>query len=351
MHMSLLHGCIDYIKRNEDRFYIILAVLIFTEGVVLLEYRVYWWIPLIAVPALGAVLLIWKNHRVIIKVLISIIVVIIASAFSMLSATSFSNSASSGIAAPLGIISGAFLFILCSYCFDTNASRWTALQVATIAAFIVSYSFIVLGSVAMMVSSIITMMVVGSLWMLLANAWNRRSSGMPVRPRNIQGYMTEKMREALGNGWNVAVSDTKYPFHVAVKDDDDRLFVFVPLDFAHRLYVHRKRGIVYRNRKVGEYFYKVLSYARHKTDENAVILIEDWTGTSESYETMAIPVKDSESSHEYTRIIDMSQNNSDIRNDIQDIMDTFDYKGISEKRSSHIMDSLSKNNKWKKDNK
>jgi hypothetical protein len=156
----------------------------------------------------------------------------------------------------------------------------------------------------------------------------------------------------LGKDWNVETSDSKYPFHIARKNDDDRLFVFIPLDFATHIYVHRRRGLVYRNRRIGEYLYKVLAYARHRTHEDAVILIEDWTGTSESYEYIAIPIRDSQSAHEYTRIIDMSQSSKAIRNDIQDIMMTFDYKGISDKKSSSIMNTLSsKNNKGKRDNK
>ena len=350
--MDIKDRLFAYLRRNSDRLYIILALFIFAEGVVLLEYTRYWWIPLLSLPVCAICILLWKNHKVVIKFIISMVFILIASAFSMLSATSFSNSSSSGLLAPAGIITGSLLFILCSYFYDTNASRWTALQISVILAFIASYSMLVFGSMAMMITSIITMLIVGSLWMLLSNAWNRRSSGMPVRPRSIPSYMTSKLSNALGKDWIVETSDSKYPFHVARKNDDDRLFVFIPLEFSTHIYMHRRKGLVYRNRRIGEYLYKVLAYARHRTHENAVILIEDWSGTSESYEDIAIPISDSQSAHEYTRIIDMSQSPQTIRNDIQDIMMTFDYKGISDKKSSYIMNALSStNNNGKRDNK
>lgn len=320
--------------RNEGIISALSAFFIITEGLALLFYPSRWWVPFVALAVVLVIALSWSNHRMVIKAAVTLLVLAFVASFSMLATVSFTGDAGRSLVVPLSFILGLSLLLLITYMgLDTGASRWNAAQSALIVAFIVSYMLLPAGPTAMMVSVIVVMLIVGCLWMKLMPLWSSRSSGMPSRPGAIEERHTERLAAALGSKWHVVVrTDLKHPLHVACKDGDGRLLVLIPLDFSSPLHVSRRRGLTYRGRGVRKYLYSVLAYARAHTSENAITVIEDFYGGSEYFgKIIQLPLPDSQASHENTVIIDMSGSLKGISDDIEHIMETFDYPEVPRK--------------------
>lgn len=310
------------------------ALFIVAEGFTLLSTPSRWWVPVIALAAVSVVILSWSNHRMIIKAAVTLLILAFTASFSMLATVSFTGDAGRSLVVPLSFILGLSLLLLITYMgFDTGASRWNAAQVSLIVAFVASYMLLPAGPMAMMATVVITMIITGCVWMKLAPMWSSRSGGMPSRPDMIEERHTERLATALGDQWHVVVrTDLKHPLHVACKDGDGRLLVLIPLDFSSPLHVSRRHGLTYRGRGVRKYLYSVLAYARAHTSENAITVIEDFYGGSEYFgKIIQLPLPDSQTSHENTVIIDMSGSLKGISDDIEHIMETFDYPRLSGK--------------------
>lgn len=276
----------------------------------------------------------------IIKAGVTLLILAFVASFSMLATVSFTGDAGRSLVVPLSFVLGLSLLLLITYIgLDTGASRWNAAQMSLIVAFVVSYMLLTAGPTVMMASVLISMIITGCLWMKLAPMWASRSGGMPSRPDMIEERHTERLSVALGGGWHVTVrTDLKYPLHVARKDGDGRLLVLIPMDFASPLRMGRKHGLTYRGRGMEKYLYSVLAYARAHTAENAITIIEDLTGGSEYFgKIIRIPIPDSQTSHENTSIIDLSGSLKDISNDIEGIMETFDYPEVPERTARKAM--------------
>ena len=316
------------------------SAFIVLEGFALLFQPAKWWIPVLAFLAMSAIALSWRNHRVIIKAAITVIILAATASLSMVSAVAYSGSAEKAVIVPMAFLLGLCGFLLITYItLDTGASRWTAAQIALIVAFVFTYMAVPAGLNAMMSTAIVSIVLIGCAWMRFAPMWVNRKTNMPGRPTMIERRFTGKLTKALGDKWDVVTrDDLKYPIHVAVREGDDRLFVFIPMDFSTKLYEHRRKGLTYRNRSVEHYLYAVLAQVRSQTSDDAVMILEDLAGMSGYFgRVIALPVPDSEISHEYTSIIDLSGSTTEIRDDIDRIMDTFDYKGVSKRTRQRAM--------------
>lgn len=323
-----------FAHRNAGIISALATLFIIFEGLTMVFVPSKWWIPIIALLVLSVIALSWSNHRMIIKAAVTILILAFVASFSMLAAVSFTGDAGRSLVVPLSFVLGLSLLLLITYIgLDTGASRWNAAQLSLIVAFVVSYMLLTAGPMVMMASVLISMIITGCLWMKLAPMWASRSGGMPSRPDMIEERHTERLTVALGDQWHVtARTDLKHPLHVARKDGDGRLLALIPMDFASPLHMGRKHGLTYRGRKAEKYLYSVLAYARAHTAENAITIIEDLTGTSEYFgKIIRIPVPDSQTSHENTVIIDLSGSLKEIGDDIEGIMDTFDYPEVPER--------------------
>lgn len=326
--------------RNAGLVSVTVSAFIVIEGFTLLFQPAKWWIPVLIFLGISVIVLSWRNHKVIIKAAITLLILAATASLSMVSAVAYSGSAEKAVIVPMAFLLGLCGFLLITYVtLDTGASRWTAAQVSLIVAFILTYMAVPAGLNAMMATAVVSIVLVGCAWMKFAPMWGNRRTNMPERPTVIEKRFTKKLTGVLGDKWKVVTrEDLKYPIHVAVREGDDRLFVFIPMDFATELYEHRRKGLTYRNRSVEHYLYSVLAQVRSQTSENAITIIEDISGISGYFgRTIIIPVPDSEMSHEYTSIIDMSGSVAEIRDDIDRIMDTFDYKGVSKKTIQKAM--------------
>lgn len=326
--------------RNAGVVSAVVSVFIVVEGVVLLFSPSKWWAPLLLLLALSAVVLSWRDHKVIIKAAVTVAILAVAASLSMVAAVAYSGSAEKAIMVPLAFVLGLSAFLLVTYIgLDTGASRWTAAQISLILAFVLTYMSVPGGLTVMAVVAAVTVIAGGSLWMLLAPMWATRSAGMPERPTMLEDRTTRKLERALGEGWTMTVrDDLKRPLHVAMKEGDGRLYVFIPMYFASEVRERRKTGITYRHRGMGRYLYAVLAKTRAQTAEDAVTIIEDINGASDYFgKTIPVPIPDSETGHEYTSILDMSGSVADIRGDIDRIMHTFDYKDVPEKAARKAM--------------
>lgn len=328
--------------RNAGLVSVAVSAFIVLEGFAILFQPAKWWIPILMFLAISVIALSWRNHRVIIKAAITVVILAATASLSMVSAVAYSGSAEKAVIVPMAFLLGLCGFLLITYItFDTGASRWTAAQVALIVAFILTYMAVPAGLNAMMAAAVVSIILVGCAWMRFSPMWVNRKTNMPGRPTVMEKRFTRKLTKVLGDKWEVATrDDLKHPIHVAVREGDDRLFVFIPMDFSTELYEHRRKGLTYRNRSVEHYLYSVLAQVRSQTSEDAVMIIEDLSGISGYFgHIIALPVPDSEISHEYTSIIDLSGSVAEIRDDIDHIMDTFDYKGVSKKTRQKAMGS------------
>lgn len=329
-----------FAHRNAGIISALATLFIIFEGLTMVFVPSKWWIPIIGLLVLSVIFISWSNHRMIIKAGVTLLILAFVASFSMLATVSFTGDAARSLVVPLSFVLGLSLLLLITYIgLDTGASRWNAAQISLIVAFVVSYMLLTAGPTVMMASVLISMIITGCLWMKLAPMWASRSGGMPSRPDMIEERHTERLSVALGDEWHVTVrTDLKHPLHVARKDGDGRLLVLIPMDFASPLRMGRKHGLTYRGRGVEKYLYSVLAYARAHTAENAITIIEDLTGGSEYFgKIIRIPVPDSQTSHENTSIIDLSGSLKEISNDIEGIMETFDYPEVPERTARKAM--------------
>lgn len=330
-----------FMKKNSGVLYTLLALFILTEGIALSKFTNYWWIPLIAMLALTAITFVWLTSKVIVKAMISLAALVVTASFQMLFATAFSTVPVQAMIVPASTVCAFFVFICISYLIDTNVSRWMAAIDGCVMAFIASYVFISYGLIPSSIAGIAGMIIGGIAWMLMKNAWQRRTGTMPARPRTLDSNKTIAIRDAMKNDYDfVSYDKCRYPFYVLLPkednaDNDNRVIVIQPLDFKTNLVSSAKRGLIYHYRKVGEYFYRVASYCRSRVDSNAIILFGDTTGTLTTHEIVGIDMADS--AHAYNvGIVDISTGRRRMREDINAMIARFDYPDASDRTLRRI---------------
>lgn len=337
-HHGLRYGLRIFMKRNSEMLYIVLALFIFTEGIALFKFTSFWWVPLIAFIGIMALMIAWKSTKSVIKSVISIIVLGLCLAFQMMFASSFSNSAITGLLLPSITLCAFFIFICISYMIDTNVSRWTAAMMGTVAAFMISYGFLFFGLIPSSIASAASMLLFGLLWMFGRNAFQRRSSKMPARPTSLDSTHSMKIHEALSDDFDVIDYDKcKYPFYVLLPKDSDtgKIVILQPLDFTTRIVESARRGLIYHNRRIGEYLYRVASYARSRIDENAIVLICDWSGQLKTYDILGIEMSDSNNRYNIG-LINMSRSRKNVRNDIIGMVNRFVYPAAKKRTVNRL---------------
>ena len=319
-----------FILRHDGAFYGLLALFIATEGVVLLNYRQYWWIPLLMVPVLIIIMMAWRHYKVIVKVIMTMVIMFIIASFMMVFSSSYSSSTIKGLTVPLSMITGTSIFLLISYYIDTNVSRWTSAQMSICASLITTYMMMPLGLMGMSITAGLTVIIIGVILMFTMNAWNRRAKGMPVRLRSLRDSDTIRIKKALGSDWMIREEKSyRYPFYVLMRKGDDRMLALIPLDFDYSIKESNRRGLLYKRRRIGEYLYKVISYVRRRTDNNIIPIIIDHEGRSDAKDIIGIRIKDSNEACVYTKIIDISKPFSFITSDINNAIQDFDYPSAS----------------------
>lgn len=328
------------IKKNAGILSILASLLILTEGIAIFRYPSWWWLPITVVGVLSAIVLIWHNARIVIKVGMSFAILLVISAFQMLIASSFVVDATQGLVLPSITILASIVFLIVASLFRTNVSKWTALQVSLIVAFMLSYAALPAGLIAAGIVSFISLIGTGCLWMSLRNMWARRKGSMPERPTTLLDYQKTKILDSIkGTKWRLAeYSKSKYPFYVLYRETDGKMIVLQSLDFRHSINESQKRGLTYRYRKIEEYFIKVMLYCQYRTDPNAIVLFMDWTGALKLHDIIRLNEIDSNSAY-YVGLLDMSKTRRNISKDIEDMSRRFSYpraKQGSVKRFEHF---------------
>lgn len=318
-----------FIKKNSEMLSILLALFILTEGIAVVKFTQYWWIPVIVIGGLTILTFLWKNSKATLKAIIAIIIMAVVISFQMLFGTSYSMSSVQAIIIPAFTMSAFFIFICISYMIDTNVSRWSAVISGLILGFIFSYAFITLGLFMSALMSAVGIILGGIIWMFTNNMVARRTGSMPARPKMLQSNQTSLLKESLRNDYDVIeYTKCKYPFYILLDknkpDDDTNVIIMQPLEFKTAIIESSKRGLVYHHRKIGEYFYKVATYSRSRTDSNAIILFGDWSGTLKKYGIIGIDMVDSNNVYSIG-LINMSQGRKRIRKDITDMISRFSY--------------------------
>lgn len=317
-----------FIRKNSEMLSILLALFILTEGIAVFKFTKYWWVPVIVIGGLTILTFLWKNSKATLKAIIAIIIMAVVISFQMLFGTSYSMSSVEAIIIPAFTMSAFFIFICISYLIDTNVSRWSASIAGLILGFILSYAFITLGLFMSALASAIGIILGGIIWMLTNNMVARRTGSMPARPRMLQSNQTSLLRESLKNDYDVIeYTKCKYPFYILLdknKPDDTNVIIMQPLEFRTAIVESSKRGLVYHHRKIGEYFYRVATYSRSRTDSNAIILFGDWSGTLKKYDIIGIDMVDSNNVYSIG-LINMSQGRKRIKKDITDMISRFSY--------------------------
>lgn len=322
-----------FLKRNAEMLYILLALFVFAEGIAITKMPRWWWIPIAGGLAMLALAVAWRSSKSILKAMLSLCVLAVAAAFQMLFATAYTGLPDVAVLVPATLVCSYFIFISVSYMMDTNVSRWGAGCMGVLAGFIASYGSIAGGIMPSCIGAGVGMMLGGIIWMHVRNIWQRRSQGMPLRPRVLDGNKTRLLKDALKDDYDVIeYTKGKYPFWMLLPKDGrkDKMAVIQPLDFQTHLVDSASRGLTYRHRRVGEYFYKVASYCRSRTDPNAVIMFADCTGALKMHDIIGIELADSNEPY-HVGLVDISNKERTVRNDIIETMNRFVYPVASER--------------------
>ena len=322
-----------FLKRNAEMLYILLALFIFTEGIALTKLPRWWWVPVVGDLAVLALIIAWRSSKSILKALFSFCVLVFATAFQMLFATAYTGLPNVGVLVPATMVCAYFIFISISYMIDTNVSRWGAGGMGVLAGFIASYGLIAGGIIPSCIGAGAGMILGGIIWMHARNLWQRRSYNMPLRPRTLDGSKTKLLRDSLKNDYDVLeYTKGRYPFWMLLPKNGgkDKIAVIQPLGFQTHLVDSAKRGLTYRHRRIGEYFYKVASYCRSRTDSNAVIMFADCSGTLKIHDIIGIEMADSNDPY-HVGLVDISNRQRTVRNDIIETMNRFVYPVANER--------------------
>lgn len=321
-----------FAKKNAEALYILLSFFILTEGVALTKFTSYFWLPIVISLALLAITISWKNYKFIIKSAVSFAILLGVSAFQMIFATAYSRNPNIGLLVPAATVCSYFVFICISYMIDTNVSRWNSASIGCMFAFVSSYFFLMGGIIPSAFASMLTLMVLGCIWMLIRNRFSSRASNMPKRSRIIDSYQFRKINDSLSADYDVeAFEKCKYPFYVFLPKNDNesgKVIILLPLEFTTHIVNSLKRGLTYNNRKVGDYFYRVASYCKSRVCSDAVVLFGDFSGILKTYDIVGVEIADS-SEKLNIGLINLSNGRRRIRNDIITMINRFIYPAIN----------------------
>lgn len=229
---DFLESLIETFKSNGTLFTGLAVALIILTGLTLVNTPEYWWIIAIAVLVFGAIIFLFMNARVVIKISLSIVIVVLLSAEAFRFGSLFDQHSSGGLLWMCGVWFGFFALMAYSYLSNSGASRWGALMFSTVFGYATTF-VISLSELIPMNLAIILGIIVQSLIFVLIYKGSRKTryakDRMPINEYTER--IEEKVLKAADeSGWNITPIKNKKTGNSGFLIWDERAYYLHPID-------------------------------------------------------------------------------------------------------------------------
>lgn len=315
--------------KNRTMITIMIAVFIVVEGSVAWFYPSQWWKPVIAAASVSVVLILWRNMKAAFKCVVSLGLTIMMAALAVQSGYAYGGMNTAALWGT-AVLTGWALAVLISYVAHPMTSRWTISLVSAAMGFMMGYTFMPAGMIAIGLASVL-----GAIFMeasfLLGEALRRKMGAFkPAKEWQIKEYgRLQKTMKSLWPGMKAVGLKILGTWSTTVwYGVNCPTIVMIPLDLTESFRDTKRWGLVYRHRNIQPMAVWLITKAARIVREPApVVVFVDQNGVNEaskgSAETMGFKLNDS-INYVYAGILDGSETSvSALRKTMTDLVKRF----------------------------
>lgn len=316
-----------FVHANANILTIAAVCLIVFEGSVIWFYPDRWWQPLIALLALLALAIAWKNLKVVVKFLLSIGITIIIAAMAIQSGYYLTKTTIGGSTWGLSILSTWALSVFLSYIIVSTRSRWGVALSASIIGFFVSYAFMSLGvlpiAIACITSGTLATIIISKSDLLQVNYKRAFKLMDDWNHKRIDDVMASLWPGMTGTTWRI----NKHGSGVIYHGEGCPTIVIIPIDLDESFELTARHGLTYHGRDVRRKILWLESKTLASTGDTApVIILADVNSmnkqTSGSYSVISVPRVDS-TSMSYVGVLDVAGSKRQLHDRIAGLVGQF----------------------------
>lgn len=297
--------------KNRTMITIITAVFIVVEGSVAWFYPTQWWKPVLAVSSVSAVLILWRNMKAAFKCALSLGLTIMMAALAVQSGYAYGGMNTAALWGT-AVLTGWALAVLISYIVHPMTSRWTISLVSAAVGFMMGYTFMPTGMIAIGIASVL-----GAIFMetaFLIGEALRRKMGLfkPAKEWQVKEYgRLQKTMKSLWPGMKAVGLKILGTWSTTVwYGVNCPTIVMIPLNLTESFRDTKRWGLVYRHRNIQPMaVWLITKVARIVREPAPVVVFIDQNGINEaskgSAETMGFKLNDS-INYVYAGILDGS---------------------------------------------
>lgn len=229
---DFVESLIETFKSNGTLFTGLAVALIILTGMTLVNNPGQWWIIAVGVLVFGAIVFLFMNARVVIKVAIVFVLAILISSESFKFGSMFDQHGAGGLLWMCAILFTFFSLMSYSYLTNSGASRWGALGTSTVFGYITTFALSI-ASFNIMLSIIVGMLIAIAVFLFLYKGTRKTRYSKSGMPANVFDNKIEKMftQAAESSGWNItSMKDKKNENNGGFLLWDERAYFVYPVD-------------------------------------------------------------------------------------------------------------------------
>lgn len=315
--------------KNRTMITIMTAVFIVVEGSVAWFYPSQWWKPVLAAASVSVVLILWRNMKAAFKCVVSLGLTIMMAALAVQSGYAYGGMNTAALWGT-AVLTGWALAVLISYVVHPMTSRWTISLVSAAVGFMMGYTFMPAGMIAIGVASVLGAIFMEALF-LFGEALRRKMGAFkPAKEWQIKEYgRLQKTMKSLWPGMKAVGLKILGTWSTTVwYGVNCPTIVMIPLDLTESFKDTKRWGLVYRHRNIQPMaVWLITKVARIVCEPAPVVVFVDQNGINEaskgSAETMGFKLNDS-INYVYAGILDGSETSvSVLRKTMTDLVKRF----------------------------
>lgn len=230
---EFVDSIIEVLKTNGTLLTGIAVALIILTGLTLVNSPEQWWIIGAAVLLFGAIIFLFMNARVVIKIFVVSIINILMASESFKFGSAFDQYGIGGLIWMCGTFFTFFILIAYSYLTNSGASRWGSIGVSSVFGYVSTFLLSMVFELDVKISTCIGVIISGLIFTYLYKGTRKTRYSKSRMPANVFDEKIEEklVKSAEESGWNITpLPHKKDPTSGGFLIWDERAYYLYPID-------------------------------------------------------------------------------------------------------------------------